>query len=87
MSNADFLKNLFLSAVGSGQIKAGTTTPDEATHVMESLMRQYLQAAQHMERLNRRVRKRVSPIQHEPIDSHSQDEPDWSARHGGALPS
>ena len=77
MSNADFLKNLFLSAVGSGQIKAGTTTPDEATHVMESLMRQYLQAAQHMERLNRRG----------PIDSHSQDEPDWFARHGGALPS
>lgn len=83
MSNSDFLKHLFLAAVESGQIQAGSA-PDEATQVMSRLMSHYLQAAQEMGRMNRRVRRRVGPATTGRI---TQDAPSWSDRRGGALPS
>lgn len=76
MSNSDFLKHLFLAAVESGQIKADSAS-EEATRVMSRLMSHYLQAAQDMGRMNRRVRRRPG----------AADELSWTDQRGGALPS
>lgn len=83
MSTSDFLKHLFLSAVGSGQIKAASS-PEESTRVMQNLMTQYLHAAQQMGRLNRQARKRVSPPMGAVVP---QDDDAFTRQRGGALPS
>ena len=49
MSRSDFFKQLFLTAVSTGQIHAQSSSED-ATSVMNALMDRYLDAAQNLGR-------------------------------------
>jgi hypothetical protein len=74
MSNSDFFKRLYLAAITSGQISA-TSGAEQASAVMQSLMKHYLDASQNLGRVKRFAK------------AAAREERPFMAQRGGSLSS